>query len=66
MIRGSSTLWHWTQHLKEGVGLIIKSGLADLGVFTTKPEKPAVLEDPKVQVNAQKSLIPLFIRWNGT
>lgn len=40
--------------LKEGVGLIVKSGLADLGVFTTKPEKSAVSEGPIEQVNPQK------------
>lgn len=41
--------------LKEGLGLIVKSGLADLGVFTTNPEKSALSEDPKEQVNPQKS-----------
>lgn len=48
------------KRLKEGVGLIVKSGLADLGVFTTKPEKPAVSEvNLKNKLILKKVFLPL-------
>ncbi len=45
------------KHLKEGVGLIVKSALADLGVFTTRAEKPAVsgVQDPVELISPRSS-----------